>query len=171
MDKLPPWYAPAFVLWLACSASALADGAPPPGPSHAAARPVLPRVAAFVHRAAVAAVHVVHPHPRPATPVDAQPVPPPPPPPAVTPQHDDAERARNAGVLDGQVVSVDYQRGMIGLQTVDRGLIDVMILPSTNIQGHGDSFHTIADIARGSRLRVFLSQRAGQLFAQIIHLR
>jgi hypothetical protein len=87
---------------------------------------------------------------------------------------DDRERpdhARNAGIIEGQVISVDYQRGMIGLLTPDRGRVDVMVLPSTNIQGRGDGFHTIADIGRGSRLRVFLSQRAGQFFAQIIHLR
>ena len=84
---------------------------------------------------------------------------------------DQTEHARNGGVVEGQVVSVDYQSGMIGLMTPDRGRVDVMVLPSTNIQGKGDSFHTIADIARGSRLRVFLSRRAGQLFAQIIHLR
>jgi hypothetical protein len=81
------------------------------------------------------------------------------------------DRPHNAGVAEGHVVSVDYQRGVIGLMTSDRGRVDVMVLPSTNIQGRGDGFHTIADIARGSRLRVFLSQRAGQLFAQIIHLR
>jgi hypothetical protein len=170
MDKLPPWYAPAFVLWLACSASAFAEAAPPQGSTPAAARPVLPRVAAFVHRAAAAAEQrlIHHRTMQPATTADQTP---PALQPATAPQHDDAERTRNAGVVDGQVVSVDYQRGEIGLMTSDRGRVDVMILPSTNIQGRGDSFHTIADIARGSRLRVFLSQRAGQFFAQIIHLR
>ena len=84
---------------------------------------------------------------------------------------DKPEHAKNAGVVEGEVVSVDYQRGMIGLMSTTRGHVDVTVLPSTNIQGHGDSFHTIADISRGSRLRIFLSQRAGQFFAQIIHLR
>ncbi|MBV9648059.1 MAG: hypothetical protein JO043_11390 [Candidatus Eremiobacteraeota bacterium] len=90
-------------------------------------------------------------------------------------QADDSEanqdHAKNAGIVEGQVLSVDYQRGTIALLTPDRGKVDVMVLPSTNIQGRGDGFHTIADIARGSRLRVFLSQRAGHFFAQIIHLR
>jgi hypothetical protein len=80
-------------------------------------------------------------------------------------------RPHNAGIVDGQVVSVDYQKGVIGLQTPRRGRVDVMVLPSTNIQGRGDSFHTIADISRGSRLRIFLSEQAGRLIAQIIHLR
>jgi len=80
-------------------------------------------------------------------------------------------RPHNAGIVEGQVVSVDYQKGMIDLQTPRRGRVDVMVLPSTNIQGHGDSFHTIADISRGSRLRIFLSEQAGRLIAQIIHLR
>jgi hypothetical protein len=81
------------------------------------------------------------------------------------------EHAHNAGVVEGEVVSVDYQKGLIGLQTPKRGHVDVVVLPSTNIQGRGDSFHTIADISRGSRLRVFLSERAGRFIAQIIHLR
>jgi hypothetical protein len=129
----------------------------------------VPGVAALVHRAAVAAAHlVVHPKkPQPAVkPPTAALADDPPPQPG-----DQTEHARNGGVVEGQVVSVDYQSGMIGLMTPDRGRVDVMVLPSTNIQGKGDSFHTIADIARGSRLRVFLSRRAGQLFAQIIHLR
>jgi hypothetical protein len=84
---------------------------------------------------------------------------------------DGAEHARNAGVVEGEVVSVDYQRGLIALQSPKRGRVDVVVLPSTNIQGRGDSFHTIVDISRGSRLRVFLSERAGRFIAQIIHLR
>jgi hypothetical protein len=84
---------------------------------------------------------------------------------------DKAERAHNAGVVVGEVISVDYQRGLIGLQTHRRGRVDVVVLPSTNIQGHGDSFHTIADISRGSRLKIFLSEQAGRFIAQIIHLR
>jgi hypothetical protein len=80
-------------------------------------------------------------------------------------------RAHNAGIVVGDVVSVDYQRGMIGLQTPRRGRVDVVVLPSTNIQGHGNSFHTIADISRGSRLKIFLSEQAGRFIAQIIHLR
>jgi basic membrane lipoprotein Med (substrate-binding protein (PBP1-ABC) superfamily) len=84
---------------------------------------------------------------------------------------DKAEHARNAGVVEGEVLSVDYQRGLIALQSPKRGRVDVFVLPSTNIQGRGDSFHTIADISRGSRLRIFLSRRAGRFIAQIIHLR
>lgn len=87
------------------------------------------------------------------------------------PPTDKAEHAKNAGIVEGEVVSVDYQRGLIGLQSPKRGRVDVFVLPSTNIQGRGDSFHTIADIGRGSRLRIFLSQRAGRFIAQIIHLR
>ena len=81
------------------------------------------------------------------------------------------EPAHNAGVVEGHVVSVDYQRGVIGLQTPRRGRVDVVVLPSTNIQGRGESFHTIADISRGARLRIFLSEQAGHFIAQLIHLR
>jgi hypothetical protein len=88
-----------------------------------------------------------------------------------TPAVERPARPRNAGIVEGEVVSVDYQRGMINLQTVRRGRVDVVVLPSTNIQGRGDSFHTIADISRGRRLRIFLSEQAGHFIAQIIHLR
>jgi hypothetical protein len=88
-----------------------------------------------------------------------------------SPLDDQPARPHNAGIVEGQVVSVDYQKGMIGLQTPRRGRVDVVVLPSTNIQGRGDSFHTIADISRGSRLRIFLSEQAGRFIAQIIHLR
>ena len=80
------------------------------------------------------------------------------------------DHPRNAGVIEGRVTSVDYQRGVIGLDTPRHGHVEVVVLPSTNIQGRGESFHTIADISRGSRLRVFLSERAGQFIAQLIHL-
>jgi hypothetical protein len=45
-----------------------------------------------------------------------------------------------------------------------------MVLPSTNIQGHDGDFHTIADLYRGQRVRIFMSRRDGVYFAQLIHL-
>ncbi|MEO6990446.1 MAG: hypothetical protein ABI346_07710 [Candidatus Baltobacteraceae bacterium] len=87
------------------------------------------------------------------------------------PKPDKDDREQNAGVVEGHVVSVNYQSGIIGLQTAGRGRVNVLVLPSTNIQGKGDGFHTIADISRGSHLRVFLSRKAHQLIAQIIRLK
>ncbi|MBD5604040.1 MAG: hypothetical protein IAI48_02970 [Candidatus Eremiobacteraeota bacterium] len=78
-------------------------------------------------------------------------------------------RAKDAGTIDGEVVAVDYRSGTMSVQSATRHL-DVVVLPSTNIVG-GDTFHTIADIKKGSHVRVSLSLRAGTYIAQIIHLR
>jgi hypothetical protein len=77
--------------------------------------------------------------------------------------------AHNAGVLEGRVVSVDRAHGVMTIQSA-HGRYDVMVLPSTNIQGHDGDFHTIADIDRGQLVRVFMSRRDGVYFAQLIHL-
>ncbi len=78
--------------------------------------------------------------------------------------------AHNAGTIDGQVAAVDYQRGVISVQAANRK-VDVYVLPSTNIIARDNSFHTIADIAKGARVQVLMSQRGSLLYAQIIHLR
>lgn len=157
MDIRPPWYA-LFLGVLACttlgSAVALAEPPLPTAESFRATAPAPPPTKTLGRHN----VEVVQ---QDDATSDTKP----------NQQHDKQDRAKNAGVVEGEVVSVDYQRGTINLLTPSRGRVDVTVLPSTNIQGRGDSFHTIADISRGSRLRVFLSQRAGQFFAQFIHLR
>jgi hypothetical protein len=80
-------------------------------------------------------------------------------------------RARNGGVIEGQVVAVDYRAGTMAVQTPNRGRVDVIVLPSTNIQDAKNKFHTIADIDRGAHVQVFTSQRGALFIAQIIHLR
>jgi hypothetical protein len=49
--------------------------------------------------------------------------------------------------------------------------IDVVVLPSTTIQGSTNTFHTIADIVKGQRVQVVMSQRGSSFVAEIIHLR
>jgi hypothetical protein len=78
-------------------------------------------------------------------------------------------RAKNAGTIEGDVVAVDYRTGTIAVQSGSRRL-EIVVLPSTNIVG-SDKFHTIADIQKGSRVVVILSQRGGTYSAQIIRLR
>jgi len=77
--------------------------------------------------------------------------------------------AKAAGTIEGQVLSIDYGASTM---SVDSGgkTIDVRILPSTNIEGGGDDFHSIADIKKGQRLRVLLSKRGSTYSAQIITL-
>jgi hypothetical protein len=77
---------------------------------------------------------------------------------------------RNAGVIEGRVVSVDRAHGVMTVQSAHERYYDIMVLPSTNIQGHDGDFRTIADLDRGQRVRVFLSERDGIYFAQFIHL-
>ncbi len=78
---------------------------------------------------------------------------------------------RNAGTVEGQVVGVDYKTGLLTLQA-GRTRYDVLILPSTNIQGGEKAgFRTIADIARGSKVQILMSKRGSQYIAQMIRLR
>jgi hypothetical protein len=78
-------------------------------------------------------------------------------------------RVRNAGVIEGQVVAVDYRTDVIAVQTSSRRY-QIVVLPSTNIQGHSNTFHTIADISKGERVQIYMSQRGNSFVAQIIHL-
>jgi hypothetical protein len=94
--------------------------------------------------------------------------------PSPTPAADleDAVPARNAGTIVGRVDSIDYKTGVM---TVDVGqgsarkTYDVMVVPGTNIQGNKD-FHTIADLKKGARVQVLMSQHGATYTAQIIHL-
>jgi len=166
MDIRPPWYVLAILLVAGSFVSAPALADPPHAVGSHVQAAIGHKVSAFVHHAAAAVGHVVGVKHKTVPLADDDGTT------DVKPHASDgSDRTKNAGVVEGQVVSVDYQSGMIGLMTADRGRVDVMVMPSTNIQGRGDDFHTIADIARGSRLRVFMSQRAGQFFAQIIRLR
>lgn len=84
---------------------------------------------------------------------------------------DGGVRARNAGVINGRVVSIDYRTGIAEVATRKRGRFEVQILPSTVIEGPTSGFHTITDIVKGSRIRVFLSQRGSSFNAQIVRLK
>jgi len=78
--------------------------------------------------------------------------------------------SRDRGVLQGAVVGVDYARGILRLQTPKRGRVDVHVLPSTNIVRRGDQYATMADLAQGAHISVFVSEVAGRLTAQLIRI-
>jgi len=87
---------------------------------------------------------------------------------------DDADKAtavpaKNAGSIDGQVVSVDYKLGHIGVKAGGTQY-DIVVSPSTEFRGHNNNFHTIADIQKGAHVHVMMSERAGTYTAQIIRL-
>lgn len=75
-----------------------------------------------------------------------------------------------AGVISGQVTSVDYQRGLLGVMSSGHK-VDVTVLPSTSIQGKGSGYHSIAEIARGTQVEIFTSVSEGKVTAQIIRLK
>ena len=90
-----------------------------------------------------------------------------------TDDHDEEDKdsplhARDAGVIEGQVSSVDYKRGVVAIQTSNRGRIEVHLLPSTLIQG---PTHSVIDVVRGAHVHVFASQRGGSYDAQIVHVK
>ncbi|MFN2527101.1 MAG: hypothetical protein ABR584_00090 [Candidatus Baltobacteraceae bacterium] len=79
-------------------------------------------------------------------------------------------QGHDRGVLDGDIAGVDYARGILHVQTARRGRVDVVILPSTNIMRRGDQYGTIADLAQGAHISVYVSEVAGRLTAQIIRI-
>lgn len=82
-------------------------------------------------------------------------------------QDEDAQ-ARDRGVVQGEIVGVDFERGILRLQT-QRGRVDVQILPSTSILRRGQN-GTIADLTQGVRVSVNVSEVGGRLVAQIIRM-
>ncbi|MBC5829513.1 MAG: hypothetical protein GIW98_04905 [Candidatus Eremiobacteraeota bacterium] len=78
--------------------------------------------------------------------------------------------AKDRGVVVGQVVDIDYGRGVVTLQTQHKGKLEIVVSPSTSILSRDNDYGTISDIARGSRLSVFISEVDGHLVAQIIHI-
>jgi hypothetical protein len=81
-----------------------------------------------------------------------------------------AGAVRDGGMIEGRVVSVDYQRNMLGVIAGTRGKIDVSVMPSTSIQGKDAGYHGFSDIKPGQRVQIFLSVANGNNVAQIIRL-
>jgi hypothetical protein len=80
------------------------------------------------------------------------------------------DRARDAGTIRGDVVSVDYQRESIVVNAPGRGKVEIVVPPSASIQGKDDEFFTIADVKAGAHVEVYASESGGKLVAQIIKL-
>ena len=85
---------------------------------------------------------------------------------------DDALFAKNAGTIQGRITSIDYHTGVMAVDVTGGGAkktYDVLVVPGTNIQGAKD-FHTIADLKKGARVEVLMSQHGTTYTAQIIRL-
>ncbi len=81
----------------------------------------------------------------------------------------DPPASKNAGTIDGHVAAVSYSASTVTVATGGRRVL-VHVLPSTNIQGPSNAFHTIADIKKGAHVRILLSQTGSTYNAQLITL-
>lgn len=79
-------------------------------------------------------------------------------------------RASDRGVITGSIVGVDYANGAMVLAT-NRGRVEIQVTPSTTIFFGNHGYATLSDLARGSRVQVFVSQIDGRLVAQIIRIK
>jgi len=78
--------------------------------------------------------------------------------------------ARNGGVIFGKVTNVDYQSGVVTVDSTTHGKVDVSTMPTTSVQSDDPGYHTLTDVSRGSKVQIFISRTAGKLVAQIIRL-
>ena len=78
--------------------------------------------------------------------------------------------ARDGGVIEGRVTNVDYSRGVVTVDSTTQGRVDVNTMPTTSVQSNDPGYHTLTDVAKGSKVQIFISKTAGKLVAQIIRL-
>lgn len=78
--------------------------------------------------------------------------------------------AHDGGVIEGKVASVDYQRGVVTVDSTTQGRVDVATMPTTSVQSDDPGYHTLTDVSKGSKVQIFISKTAGKLVAQIIRL-
>lgn len=90
---------------------------------------------------------------------------------APSPNPAPAAEPKDGGIIDGHVTTVDYRRSIIGIDTSNRGHVDVYVMPSTSIQAKDNAYHTLIDVKAGARIEVFSSIADGKYVAQIIRLR
>ena len=76
----------------------------------------------------------------------------------------------DGGVIEGRVTSVDYQRGVVTVDSTTQGRVDVATMPTTSVQSDDPGYHTLTDVSKGSKVQIFISKTAGKLVAQIIRL-
>ena len=79
------------------------------------------------------------------------------------------DRARDGGVIEGRVTNVDYSRGVISVDGPG-GKVDVSTMPTTSVTSDDPGYHALADVSKGSRVRISISRTAGKIVAQIIRL-
>jgi hypothetical protein len=78
--------------------------------------------------------------------------------------------ARDGGVIEGRVLNVDYQTGVVTVDSTTQGRVDVATMPSTSVQSDDPGYHTLTDVSKGSKVQILISKAAGKVVAQIIRL-
>jgi hypothetical protein len=78
--------------------------------------------------------------------------------------------AHDGGVIEGRVTNVDYQRGIVTVDSTTQGRVDISTMPSTSVQSDDPGYHTLTDVSKGSKVQIFISKTAGKVIAQIIRL-
>lgn len=73
-------------------------------------------------------------------------------------------------VLTGKILSIDYLHEKMLLREPRNRTVNVYILPSTNIEGKHDGYHTIADLKKGANVEIYTSVRGTRTDAEIIKL-
>jgi hypothetical protein len=81
-----------------------------------------------------------------------------------------APSAVDVGMIEGRVTNVDYQRGLLRVETPHFGHVDVSVMPTTSFQTSDPGYHAITDVSRGSKVQILASRIGGKLVAQIIRL-
>lgn len=76
--------------------------------------------------------------------------------------------ARSHAVVSGRIVGVDLPTASILVET-PRGRVPIAVTPSTSIF-RGENFASFAELGRGSRVDVDVSDIGGRLVAQIIRI-
>jgi len=79
------------------------------------------------------------------------------------------DRTQDGGVIEGRVTHVDYNLGVISVDS-PQGKVDVSTMPTTSVTANDPGYHTLTDVAKGSKVQIFISKTAGKLVAQIIRL-
>ncbi len=77
--------------------------------------------------------------------------------------------ARSHAVVSGRVVGVDFATASILVET-SHGRVPIAVTPSTSIF-RGENFASFAELGRGSRVDIDVSEIGGRLVAQIIRIR
>ncbi len=79
-----------------------------------------------------------------------------------------APQVRSHGVINGTIVGVDYGMASLLIAT-PHGVVPVAVTPTTSIF-RGPGFASFADLGRGARVTIDVSDVDGRLIAQIIRI-